>query len=199
MPIISKAPGVVAWSAAGNASAVTVSGLLTASKIFPAQANLGLASGSACVLTLPGSGRLEGKVFYVSASGVLTTAASTITVQPSLFAVSAATGLPSVANQLTPGSYTTLAAPTGVAIAAASTVPWFIEAELICDSISGICHGNMRTMINNTLTGPVACSNTLTGMKLDGDPAGFVVCGVSFSVSNAGNNAQIDAFYVTAD
>lgn len=193
--IIAQAPGIVAYSASGNANATTVSGLLTTAKIFPAMAS-GAASGSACILTLPGSSRLEGKVFYVSASGLLTTGASTITVQPQFFGVVA---LPTVANQLTPGSYTQVAAPTGVSIASASTVPWFLEAELIGDSISGILHGNMRTVINNTLTGPVALTSTLTSVSFKNDPVAYVAVGVSFSVSNAANADQLDAFYCSAD
>lgn len=196
MAIISKSPSVFAWSAAGNASAVTVGGTGTTAMIFPISASAGAPAGTACVLNAPGSGRCEGKVFYISASGYVKTGASTITVTPTIFA---ATSLPALANQLTPGSYTTLAAPTGVSIATASTVPWFIEAELIGDSISGIIHGNMRTMINNALTGPVAISSTLTSVSFNGEPPFVAACGMTFSVSNANNLAQLDAFYLSAD
>lgn len=195
--IIAKAPGIVAYPALANANATTVSGTGTTAMVFPTNVNTTqLPSGSALILSAPGSNRLEGCVFYVSASGVFRTGAATTTVTP---AILAAIATPALASQLTPGSYTTMAAPTGVSIASAGTYPWFIEAELIADSASGILHGNMRTVINNALTGPVALSSTLTSVNLATEAPLIFVPAFTFSVSNANNYAQVDRFYLSAD
>lgn len=198
MPIINVAPGVVAYSASGNANATTVGGSNTTPYLFPQSIpNTQCPTGTAAAVKAPGSGRLEGRIFYISASGTVTTGASTITVTPAIYAIAGA--MPTLASQLIAASYTALATPTGVSIAAASTVPWLIELEVMGDSTSGKLHGTMRTYINNTLTGPVALTNVLPSVSFTADPAAFFVPAMTFSVSNAANSAQLDAFYVSAD
>lgn len=204
MSVIAKAPGVVAYSAAGNSNATVVSGIgsTTVTRVFPASPVLVTTNGGAlpttapCSLTVPGSGRVEGKIFRIIASGVVTTGANTVTVTPSLCA---AVSLPAAASQLTATSYTTLAAPTGVQIATASTVPWAIELQLQGDSISGVLQGAMRTMINNTLGAWAALGSTLTGVNFSTEPSFYVVPAFLFDTSNAANVAQLDSFVVLAE
>lgn len=203
MSIIAKAPGVVAFSASGNALSTTISGTGSTSvpRIFGASPALLTTNGGSlpttapCSLTAPGSGRVEGKLFRVVASGWVTTGAA-LTVTPYMLA---AVTLPAAASQLTVSSYTTIADPTGVAIGSATTVPWSMELVLEGDSVSGILQGTCNTLINNTYTASTALASTLTSVNFSTEPAFYVVPAFLFGTSNASNLVTLDNFVVVAE
>jgi hypothetical protein len=128
---------------------------LTATGVFPLTSNPLLA----CSLSAPGKLVLEGKKFRVRAEGNVLTAVGTTTVKPQLLV-----GLVIPASPLVIGSWTALAA--GAAVAVPTTgCPWFTEADLIFDSVSGLMHGTSDQLVNNTFAALAAITGVLTGIN----------------------------------
>jgi len=152
-----------------NASVITV-------QIFPDQQNPAIP----VFIAVPGSGRLEQMRFKVRASGSATTVGATTTFAPSLVPGAVITGP---------------AAPLGILAATVvntATTTWWIEAQLIFDSISGKLTGQFTGMINNTIIAAAAITPIL-GLNGSNAPAGTepvfqVSCGATFGVNAASGN-----------
>lgn len=113
----------------------------------------------ACTISAPGKLVLEGKRFRVRAEGNVLTAVGTTTVKPQILA-----GLVIPANPLTIGSWTALAAGAGVACPTTGC-PWWAEADLIFDSVSGLMHGTYSQCVNNTFATAAAITGVVTGIN----------------------------------
>lgn len=130
---------------------------------------------------MPGGGRLDGVRFKVKASGYVTgatTTNATITLQ---YGTSATTG-----------SNTTIEASTARAVNS-TTRPWFIEAELITDSVVKALIGSGKSMVGNTLDALAALDNAPTSVDPASEGQGFVV-GCTFSSGDAGNTCTLKDF-----
>lgn len=160
---------------------------------------------NACVLNIPGSGRLEQKKFSVIASGNLVTVNNAYTVVFSLFGAIVA---PVGANSLVPGDWTLLKAIAAVTPGVTTYVPWWVEADLSFDSLGGELQGLISAQAGNlAYAAPTALAATLSGINGTGFPitqAGTVVpptepafalaIGVTFSTGSASNIANLASF-----
>ncbi len=142
------------------------------------------ATTSPVLVFMPGSGRLNGKVFRVRASGEITTAATTNATVTLQYGTSGTTG-----------SNTTIEASGAVAVNTTSE-PFEISADLILDSTGQALRGSGRSNIADT-TGAIA---TLDNNPTSVDPAAgddatqaFAV-GITFSTGNAANVADLRDF-----
>lgn len=115
----------------------------------------------------PGKLILEAKRFTVRAEGYLTTNGA-YTAKASLVA-----GLTIPGTPFTIGNWTLLGAGTARAVGT-TTCPWWIEANLICDSISGKLHGVFNQLVNNLYDATAAVANVVTGINGTNLPVGSV-------------------------
>jgi len=144
---------------------------------------------------VPGKLALEGKRFTVRAEGNALTAGA-YTLKATLLA-----GLIIPAVPFTATNWTVLGAGTARAIAT-TWAPWWIEANCIFDSQSGIMAGSFNQMVNNLFDASVALAATVTGINgsnipiLQGattvqptDPALFFAVALTFGTAgvNIGN------------
>jgi hypothetical protein len=113
----------------------------------------------ACTLSAPGKLVLEAKKFRVRAEGNVLTAVGTTTVKPQILAALVIPGSPLVI-----GSWTALSAGAAVACPVAGS-PWFAEADLIFDSVSGLMHGTTDQLVNNTFAALAAITGIITGIN----------------------------------
>lgn len=134
-----------------------------ASGVFALASN----SQAPAVLPIPGKLALEGKKFTVRAEGNAQLSLTTITATFSLLGF---TGINLPANPITIASWTTLGA--GTAITGATSFPWWMEANLIFDSVSGLLQGTFSQMGNNTFVAPVKLTAGLTGLQGTNQPVG---------------------------
>jgi hypothetical protein len=107
----------------------------------------------------PGKLAIEAKRFRVRAEGYALMAVGTTTYKPQILA-----GLVTPASPLVIGSWTALAAGSAVAVPTTGC-PWWLDAELIFDSVSGLLHGTISQLINNTFTTAAALTGILTGLN----------------------------------
>lgn len=178
----------------------TVGAAVTTSQIFT------LASNSLLPVTVgaPGKLALEAKRFTVRAEGSVKTAVDAYTVKATLFAALAVPATP-----LTPGNWTLLGAGTARAIATAGSVPWWIEANLIFDSVGGALQGNFQQMANNLFDGSAAITNQVTGINgtnvqvtqgasviQPADPVVYFTVGLTFGTANAANLGTLSNFEI---
>jgi hypothetical protein len=155
-------------------------------------------------LAIPSNNRLNGQYFTVLASGD--------------FEVGSGGACPSatialyanVGTILTP-SYVTLAT-TGAITTQALTgafYPWYIVCDLQGSTNSGIVQGKFASMVDGTSVVSATLTNNLSGINFNGaspaTPAGLVmqppfglVIGITFSVSEPGNSANLYEFQVNA-
>jgi hypothetical protein len=179
-------------------AASPINAAVATAQIFPAvapQGSIGAAAAVAiaCMLTCPGSSRLEEKLFTVRASGNAATAGA-YTVQPVIYAAVAA---PAGGTSLTPGNWSAIATGPAVALAT-TTAPWMIEAKLMFDSTSGKLQGWFDSCINGTFTGSAAIANPLVGLNGATEPVMVFAAGLVFSVANAGNIGKLADFVLDA-
>lgn len=181
-------------------AAAAIGGTGTVAKLFPLVSN----SAQPAALAAFGSGRLEGRQFYVRAGGKLFVNGTTPTVITSLYGIVG--GVPA-ANPLVAASYTSLASQSAQTLTTASAYPWLIEAILQGDSTSGKLQGMFRVSVNNVPTAWAALSAQLTGVNLatqqalvnglpvtSDEPSITFVAGVTFGVSDALNTANLLQF-----
>jgi len=110
------------------------------------------------VLSVPGKLAIEGRKFSVRAEGnALTVGAYTF--KPTLLGALTIPGTP-----LTAANWTTLGSGTARAIAT-TWGGWYIEADLIFDSQSGILSGSFSQLVNNLFDARAALAATLTGIN----------------------------------
>lgn len=119
-----------------------------------------LLSNSAVPATVPAPGKLilEAKRFRVRAEGWLQTVGA-YTAKASLLAA-----LTIPATPLTAANWTLLGTGTARTVSTAYS-PWWIEADLICDSNSGALQGVFNQMVNNLYDASAALSNQVTGIN----------------------------------
>lgn len=163
---------------AAKPSALLV-GNSTSAQIFTDAVNAAIAA----ILNVPGSKRLEQKRFNVRASGYLTSAGSATTALPTLY----------FGTSLTPGSNTILGAGTATTVNTTSC-PWWMEATLLFDSISGKLQGSFSSMVNNVIVANAAIANVPTGINGASEPVISLVCGMTFSAASAANFAGMSEF-----
>lgn len=160
-------------------AAAQVNGAVATLQVFP---NAVVLPQIPSILSCEGSGVVEMRKFIIRASGRCLTVNNS-NVQLTLHAALGATAL-------------TIAAP-GTVIAQAAAVnqnttgaPWYIEARLIFDSISGKLHGTFQTMVNNSLSAEAAVAAVLanvSGAAGSAEPALQFTAGISFSIAAATN------------
>jgi hypothetical protein len=168
---------------------------VTTAQLFALLANPTLA----CTIGAPGKLTLEGRKFKVRASGKATTTGATTTGAPSLYAANVVPA----SNPLAAASWKLLGTAVAKVINAA-TSPWWIEADLIFDSISGVLGGSFTDFENMVIDGAVPVANGLTGLNgtnlnvVQGgntigpqDPVCVFAAGFTFGVSGAGNTAYL--------
>jgi hypothetical protein len=175
-----------------------VSAAVTTAQLFT------LASNALAPVTIAAPGKLvlEGKRFTVRAEGNAVTAADTYTVKATLFA---ATAIP--ATPLTPGNWTLLGTGTARAVATAGSVPWWIEANLIIDSVGGRMQGTFQQLANNLFDGAAAITNQVTGINgtnvpvtqagtvvQPADPIVYFAVGLTFGTGSAANIGTLANF-----
>lgn len=160
----------------------------------------------ACVMNVPGTGRLEQKSFTVRASGNASTNNATTTFKPTLYIAKALPG-----TSLVAASWTVLCTGTARVINN-TTAPWWIEAVLEFDSKGGLMGGVFDQQVNNLYDGIAAITGTLTGLNGTGmpvlqgatnvqpaDPVFLVAVGGTYGVNAAAANiANLQNFVLEA-
>jgi hypothetical protein len=137
-------------------------------------------------LQIPTNSPLEQQRFAVYASGAVNCAASS-TVDIKLWS----------GSSLTPAS-NVLLGDSGAITAFAGGSSWWVNADLIFDSVSGKLHGTAAYNVNNIVVAAVEVLNVVTGIsnsKGPGPVASFVLS-VAFGTANAANTITIDEFAV---
>ena len=179
------------------APASPVSAAVATAQVFPLASNINLP----CTVAAPGKMILEGKRFTVRAEGnaVVSTAAYTIKA-----ALLGALVIP--ATPLTAANWTTLGSGTARAVAAPGSVPWWIEALCIYDSVGGALQGIFNQMANNLYDSLAPLTGTLAGINgtnqtvsqagspvLPSDPVAYFAVAFTFGTAGA-NSANISNF-----
>lgn len=155
-----------------------------------------------CVLGVPGKLALESKRFFVRAEGNAQVAAGTTTGNITLLGALAIPNAPLVA-----ANWTVLKAGTAAAIAGLAC-PWWVQADLIFDSISGVLNGSFAQVMANTATAAAAIT-ALTGINgtnvpvvqagpvtvQPADPVFYLAVAATFSVG-AGSTANLANFEI---
>jgi len=157
-----------------------------------------------CTVAAPGKLALEAKRFTVRAEGSAKTAVDAYTVKATLFGA-----LVVPATPFTPGNWTLLGAGTARAVATAGSVPWWIEANLIFDSVGGLLQGAFQQMANNLFDATAAITNQVTGINgtnvpvtqgasviQPADPVVVFAVGLTFGTANAANVGNLSNFEV---
>lgn len=138
------------------APAAQLTGTVATAQVWPLASNNQLA----CTLPIPGKLRLEGKRFSIRAEGNCQVAGATTTINATLLGALTLPTAPLVA-----ANWTTLKAGTAATIAAAGGwAPWWIQADLIFDSQSGLLQGTFSQVANNAITAAAAIT-ALTGLN----------------------------------
>lgn len=141
---------------------------------------------AAIKLYLPGSGKLTGKMFRLTASGEITTAATTnvtVTLQSGTSA--------------TTGDNTTIEASAAVAVNTASS-PFGIVWEGIVDSTLKTLRGRGWSYVAGTVAAVAASDNAPTSIDPDAaeDASLAFTVGITFSSGNASNVADLRDFHL---
>jgi hypothetical protein len=157
----------------------------------------------ACTLAVPGKLALESKRFFVRAEGNAQVAAGTTTGNITLLGALALPTAP-----LTAANWTVIKAGTAAAIATLGC-PWWMQADLIFDSTSGLVHGTFGQLMANTITATAAVSGVLTGVNgtnlpqvqagpvtiQPADPVFYLALAATFTVG-AGSVANLSNFEI---
>jgi hypothetical protein len=121
------------------------------------------------LVQIPSGTELEQRKFSLQTSGYIVTGGTT-NVTLKLYSGTSAT----------PGSNTLLGSSSTVAQNSAKA-PFWIQADLIFDSVSGKLTGKVEFFINNTLVAAVAVSNVIAGVSSANNPVASF--GLSFTCS----------------
>jgi hypothetical protein len=112
------------------------------------------------------------------------------------------------ASPLVIGNWTLLKAGTAAAVAALAS-PWWFQADLIYDSISGLLNGTAAQVIANTITAAAAVT-ALTGLNgtnlpvvqagpvtvQPADPVFYLAAAITFSAGAAANIGTLANFEI---
>lgn len=188
--------------AINGANPVTVGGTGTAAKYFPAPSGqIGVsgvtpsATSAQGQLPIFGNNRANGQPVRIAAAGN--------------FEVGAGGACPNVLIELVANTGTILApvykvlGSTGqltVQNLTGTLYPWSIVLDGNGDSGSGIFQGRYTAVVDGVAENstPKATDNLLTGINFASEPPFGLVVRVTFSVSEAGNQANMYAFYYEA-
>ena len=184
-----------------GANPSTVGGTGTAIKYFPnlPGPSIGVANttpsatNAAGQLLVPGNNQLNGQPFSVFAAGNILAGSgggsTTITV-----AIYANTGT------VSSPTYSTLATGSFAAEVVDNVAyPFYIEAKLQGDTLSGIVMGTQFVLIDNVIeTATAHITTALTGINFATNPPFGLVCGVTFGTSESGNSANLYRFSIEA-
>ena len=184
-----------------GANPSTVGGTGTAIKYFPNLPGPSInvanttpsATNAAGQLLVPGNNQLNGQPFSVIAAGNILAGSgggsTTITV-----AIYANTGT------VSSPTYSTLATGSFAAEVVDNVAyPFYIEAKLQGDTLSGIVMGTQFVLIDNVIETVLAHTTTaLTGINFATNPPFGLVCGVTFGTSESGNSANLYRFSIDA-
>ena len=157
----------------------------------------------ACAIGVPGKLALESKRFSVRAEGNAQVAAGATTANITLLGALALPTAP-----LTAANWTVIKAGTAAAIATLAC-PWWMQADLIFDSLSGLVHGTFGQLMANTITATAAVGGVLTGVNgtnlpqvqagpvtiQPADPVFYLAVAATFSVG-AGSVANLANFEI---
>jgi len=179
----------------------TVGGTGTTVKYFPrlfggfdVQSTAPSASSAVGQLVVPGNSTLNGQWFNALVGGNIQSgvADSSVTVEVALYAQTSAT--------LSSPSYTKLA--TTVALTAPLASPYYsfaLKVSLFGDSKSGVVRGSQYAILGANNVTTASLTNNLSGINFaSAVPFGMVV-GVTFTNTDAGNNANLYQFQITAE
>jgi hypothetical protein len=128
---------------------------------------------------IPSDSPLAGKCFDLQISGYIV-GGGTTNVTVKVYSGTSAT----------PGSNTLLGSSGAVAQNSA-TAPFFAQAKLIYDLVSGKLAGTITFMINNTVVASVAISNVITGLLNTANPIASFGVSVTFSAGFATNKIVV--------
>jgi hypothetical protein len=178
----------------------TVGGVGSTAKYFPAPSGqIGVtgstpsATSAAGQLLVPGNNRLNAQIFEVYAAGNFEVgsggACPSVTID-----IQANTG--TVASP----SYHTLATSGAITTQNLDGVfyPWYFKLELEGDSASGLLQGRYVGAVNDVLIASTIIGSTLSGLNFATEPVFGLVARVTFSVSEAGNSANMYQFLISA-
>jgi hypothetical protein len=151
----------------------------------------------------PGKLTLEAKRFTVRAEGNAVVSTAAYTVKASLLGA-----LVIPATPLTAANWTLLGSGTARAIAAAGSVPWWIDANCIFDSVGGAMQGTFNQMVNNLFDAAAALANQVTGINgthlpvvqgsntvLPADPVAYFAVAITFGTAGT-NSANLANFEI---
>jgi hypothetical protein len=166
---------------------------ITTNQIFPLPASMVTAAGPgnlvAATCIIPGSGKLNGRYFYINIGATFTAGAS-MNVTPILYS----------GSSLTPGSNTIIATGTAIATGGVLTADIDFTYEGNGSTASGFLQGVQSQLCNEVFVNPTATGVTkLTGINYTtNDPVLLVCFGLTFSVANAANTATLTQFVLEA-
>ena len=144
---------------------------------------------NALILSIPPGGPCEQRPFEVAASGYLTTA-QTSTALLKLY----------LGSSLTAASNTALGATLANTVTGAITVPWFLSARLIYDSVSGKLDGIFQAIMNGVLVVPVKITSSpiapTVAINNANNPVLNFVLSVTFGTATAANTINVQEFAV---
>lgn len=193
----------------------TVGGTGTTQKIFPyvPGPSIGVAATATSpyygvgAIALPGSARLNGQQFTISASGNFEVGSGG-TCPSVTFVLLAATSL---AN-LKAGTYTQLGTSGAITTQnlTGTFYPWLLNFDLQGDTASGVVQGNGYFQVDGTwapttvgngavgIMGTTTGFNQLSGVSFTNENTVFFAVGVTYSVSESGNSANMYEFKLEA-
>ena len=139
-------------------------------------------SSSALCLAVPSKSIMEGMPFEILISGVLAQLTAAGTIGLTLYA----------GSSLTPGNNVLVHAVAPVTVT--GTVPFYIKANLIGDSVSGHIVGTFKSLVNLTLGAEAAIASSLVAPNWATDPVQQFVLSVTPGAANAGNYVKLYEF-----
>lgn len=178
-------------------AAASASGTAAGSIVFARKSN----SAVACILTVPGSGKLEGQPFNVRAAGQVSATGTSPTA-----AVILQSG-----TSLTLTSNTNLLAGAANTVATTTTVPFLLDVELVGTTGAGTLSGNGMVQVGASAPALINLSTPLSGLIFtpaqNGGPDGIttpnepvlsLVIGITFGGTLSAFSAVLDQFVLEA-
>src|SRR5690348_12769225 len=155
---------------------ITPAATMTAAGVFQTTA------GSNLILNAPGSNRLLGKQFYVSASGFISCASGTYTatLQPVLY------GDASLATVTTKPLFSTTAGTMAFTGTVTGAIPWSMNAELEGDTISGTFFGNAWGQVGATFKVPTVTVAPVSTINFATEPPIKFAVGIALATGTLG-------------
>ena len=173
-----------------DAGAIARLPLLTSSPTVFQALNPKLAAPSAAaILAVPGTLRLEQRVFSVRASGIAFNgggAASTVNIQLAF------------GTDTNPANDTVFASTGALPVPATGAVGFEIEAELLFDSISGTTAGTFGGFVGTANVARTGLSATISGLNGNNEPVFNMVAIATIATANPANYALLNTFAIEA-